>query len=325
MVSTAFFKKKHEKMGQPIGALGMAGIDMAAGAVNAGLGMITGNANIKKQYHTQKKLMDYQMQKNMEMWEATGYEAQRKQMEKAGLNPARMYGMSGGGAQTANVSGSSVGMPAGPDAGAFMGMAGRNAMTEANIELAKSQARLNNVEADKKEGVDTENVKAETLVKKQQERMIKLEADMKEETYWEQVGKIIEDAQITKQELDQWVRSNHINRETQEVAIKQITANYAKTNAEIITEKAKARNLNINSELIAKEVEAFYTNLSIALGRLAYEGRAVSAAETKNTISEQSNKIDSKFKEALIELGQWEVFIGGAGKIMQYVIPKGGK
>lgn len=52
------------------------------------------------QMQGEKEMMEYQQQKQLEMWEKTGYSAQVEQMKKAGLNPALMYGMGGGGGQT---------------------------------------------------------------------------------------------------------------------------------------------------------------------------------------------------------------------------------
>ena len=61
------------------------------------------SANIKRQVEAQKQLTDYNMKKQLELWEATGYEAQKKQIEKAGLNPGILYGRSGAGGQTTNI------------------------------------------------------------------------------------------------------------------------------------------------------------------------------------------------------------------------------
>ena len=47
-----------------------------------------------------KSMLDYSSMKQREMWDYTNYSNQRKHMEEAGLNPAMMYGMSGGGGST---------------------------------------------------------------------------------------------------------------------------------------------------------------------------------------------------------------------------------
>lgn len=51
-----------------------------------------------------KELADYGMGISKEMFEYTGYGAQRRQMEEAGLNPALMYGHAGAGGTTTSAS-----------------------------------------------------------------------------------------------------------------------------------------------------------------------------------------------------------------------------
>ena len=47
-----------------------------------------------------KELADYNYQKQMDMWKATNFGAQRAEMEKAGLSASLMYGGSGAGGGT---------------------------------------------------------------------------------------------------------------------------------------------------------------------------------------------------------------------------------
>lgn len=83
------------------------------------LGMLQGAFNMLgagQQHRRQKELMDIQFgnqqelnrqghQLQMDMWNKTNYGAQIEHMKKAGLNPALMYGMSGGGGTTAGSQG----------------------------------------------------------------------------------------------------------------------------------------------------------------------------------------------------------------------------
>jgi hypothetical protein len=87
-------------------------------------------------------LFNYEQQ--MKMWEATNYAAQRKQMEKAGLNVGLMYGKGGGGGATTaanpgNVSGQKIDMTSG-NALQGMGMMLQAKQTEAQANLANAQA-----------------------------------------------------------------------------------------------------------------------------------------------------------------------------------------
>ena len=79
---------------------GLSGIASAispiAGAVTGIVGGISDLFSRNKAYKQQKKLLDYQYEKNLEMWnlqnEYNSPLAQRKRYEEAGLNPNLMYG-----------------------------------------------------------------------------------------------------------------------------------------------------------------------------------------------------------------------------------------
>lgn len=117
-----------------------------------------------------KTMLDYQKQKELEMWEATSYPAQMAMLKKAGLNPALMYGMGGGGGTTVGGGGSSVGGGNAPVGGGEIGtMMGIGLQTKAQIELLKAQKE--NIEADTANkaadttytgGAKTENTQANT-------------------------------------------------------------------------------------------------------------------------------------------------------------------
>jgi hypothetical protein len=88
-----------------------AALGIGLGAASSALGMIGQNARAKKQHERQKELMDLQNQQQerlnkqghqmqYDMWKKTSYPGQMEMMKEAGLNPALMYGMSGGGGVT---------------------------------------------------------------------------------------------------------------------------------------------------------------------------------------------------------------------------------
>ena len=87
---------------------GMKGANAAQQASGGILGMLFGGINDRSQLKQQEKLnalqikanremLDIQSAKQLEMWEKTNAKAQKEQYKIAGLNPALMYGMSGGG------------------------------------------------------------------------------------------------------------------------------------------------------------------------------------------------------------------------------------
>lgn len=126
--------------GAEIGSLAMGGLGMVADQIGAG-----------QQYKRQKKLMGLQKDNQMElnqqghdlaygMWEKTNYDAQMKQMEKAGLNVGLMYGGGGAGGGTAST-GSGGGAVGGSAPQTNMGgMAMQMAGMASQIELNKAMA-----------------------------------------------------------------------------------------------------------------------------------------------------------------------------------------
>lgn len=94
-----------------------------------------------------------------EMWDYTNYENQVKHMKAAGLNPALLYGMGGGGGSTAgSASAAGVGNP-GTQA---VGMGLEAAQLISNIRLTNAEANKTEAESEKISGVDTELAKAQT-------------------------------------------------------------------------------------------------------------------------------------------------------------------
>lgn len=148
--------------------------------VNAGLGLALGGIQDRRQRRQEQKLqdmairgnkemLDYSYGKQMQMWKDTNYSAQVAELEKAGLNPALLYGMSGGGGTTTGSGSASVSQGHAPVGGGeamqMMGMGLQMKMTQAQTDLLHAQAEKAKVEAEKLAGVDSENVKADTALK----------------------------------------------------------------------------------------------------------------------------------------------------------------
>ena len=151
------------------------------GAVNAGMGMVLGAYNDRRQLKQQDKLLKQQEGYNRnaaqfshdlqyDMWQKTNYPAQMEQMKKAGLNPALMYGMSGGGGTTTGSATQSApqggGAPAGGgEAMAMMQMGMQNQMLQAQKDLIEAQTKKTNAEAENEAGANRANTVADTELK----------------------------------------------------------------------------------------------------------------------------------------------------------------
>lgn len=163
------------------------GVNAAAGAlpaqlVNGGVGALMGlmleKHNDQRQINQQQKLTNMQLNANEQMsaynfgqqydlWQKTNYPAQVQQLEKAGLNPALLYGGGGGGGSTTS------GSPSGGIAGGQAPSGGheimdisqqvlQNQMAQAQIEQTKANTDLAQAQAEKLRNVDTPNVQAQT-------------------------------------------------------------------------------------------------------------------------------------------------------------------
>lgn len=100
----------------------------------------------RDQMQNQMSLTDYNMQKQLELWQKTGYEAQVGQLEKAGLNPALLYGKGGGGGQTAQIAQGSVN--AGQASRGNEGMQGMGLGLQMFEQIKLLEAQRKNIEAD---------------------------------------------------------------------------------------------------------------------------------------------------------------------------------
>ncbi|WVR22131.1 MAG: DNA pilot protein [Malazfec virus 4] len=172
------------------------GLQQADNAIGAALGFATANWQDRRQIRQQRALTNMQYQANKElmehsyglqhkMWKDTNYSAQMEELRKAGLNPALLYGMSGGGGTTTGGGSASVGgASASGGSGEILqgaGMGLQAGMMRAQKDLIESQAELNRVEAENKSGVERDNVRADTENKLMQSVINKyLGLDMKD-------------------------------------------------------------------------------------------------------------------------------------------------
>lgn len=161
------------------------GVGTAIGAIGGGImGLFRGGGSNRKdqeklmdraweyekegmglQYQYGQQAADEEQRRNMEMWNNTNYEAQRKHLEAAGLNPGLMYG--NGGAQGASTAGGKGMMPSAPTTNPvamglqLKGIELQNKAIESQNLLNTANAAKSVAEAKKIGGVDTEKAERE--------------------------------------------------------------------------------------------------------------------------------------------------------------------
>lgn len=271
------YKKRHEKNMTPIPVgLAMMGASMAGNAVGTGAGLAIDKLKQKWQIKQAKKLQDMQIQGSKEiaeynqglalkMWEDTNAPAQRKQLEKAGLNVGLMYGGGSGGSGATTVPGGSVsgqGTYVGEQAGMGMQLGQQMALQAAQIKLINAQAEKTEIEAQKTAGVDTENVKLQNEFKK-------IENEIKGITKYDEVIKIMNEAEIAAQEAYRKPLENAILSETQNDQIQII-----KREAVLKAVEIKQREAGINlTEAQTQEVAAKIERIAAEISRMDIQNR----------------------------------------------------
>ena len=238
-------------------------------ALQTGSALIKGNPGAfglnydKKQLEQQKKLQDLQIKGNKQMidyssemqrkmWEYTNYGNQRKQMERAGLNPALMYQQAGAGVTgtaSGNVSGGNSSDASSRQLADIQsqGMALQLAKLASEIDVNKSVAEVNRANADLS-GAKTnatwqevEKLIVDTEMAKDLAWITKIDADFAYEYKRVLTDKLIGEKNITMEQKDNIKKSTEL-----------LSDNMRKIDQEI--ENLKTQN-NLNEEQI-KAVKA---------------------------------------------------------------------
>ena len=318
-----------KKLGQNI--LGM--LPGIAGTVASGfLGAAFGKSNDQRQYEQQQKLqdlqekgnmrmMDYSMNKQYEMWLKTNYSAQIEQMKKAGLNPALLYGTSGGGATTTGSPSGGVSGASGPQGGgeaiAFMGIAQQQAqlkLIESQNKLLEAQANKTNIEATNigKNGIDTKvkenqiskmiaettNTEAQTKLTKAQTFFQNIQNYIGLNTAGFNIDKAMWEADQAEQLLLQARQHTYINSQTINETIQTIKQNLT---AAVLDNQIR--------ELNKKQIKATTANIK-ADTNLKNIGYVKTEQEIKKLVSE-TFLTDAKTKETLnniaLNWANWDI------------------
>lgn len=312
-------------------------IGMLNGAIGAGTGLLTNKWNQEQQLEQQQKLIEQQTaaQKDlgifnqglaMEMWERTNYAEQRRQMEKAGLNPGLMYkGAGQGGTTDGGKAGSVTGGQANPNAagmGIQLGL--QAAMQQAQIENIKANTEKTKVDTVKTAGADTEKVGAETAnaiaqtkLKEIETQIAELEKQVKTKTVQTEIDKLeAEKKQIqsniaktqaetrtatTQANVAEATQSEQIKQQGTGATLEQQTRiNLQQT--QVAAQKAGINLTNQQSIKVANEVTAIFSNID--------------KQWADNKLDRQEMEI--KLKELLLDVAQNEFNTSTAAQIKQW-------
>lgn len=288
---------------------------IAGALLAAGAGQAMGMLNDRRQIKMNEKLIEQQTAAGMEMgrfnqklaldmWDKTNYEAQRKHLEKAGLNPALMYGTAGSGGTT---QGGRADMPSSstaPTGGGELGMgmqAGLQAqMMQAQIEATKAQ---------------TENTKADTAVKLEQPGVMEtgrqltqqqtlnavtqgivldLEKEIKniekykaDNTASDIIQQINYEMQRAEGEAKQAQTEGKLKEETYNEALQQIRQTTIEQQVRIASGKMSIQVDEAKIKQISAEITKTYADNQREWEKLSYEDRKIRIQQKANEIAKQ--------------------------------------
>lgn len=281
----------------PAGPIGTAAIGIGTSAANdlvgTALGLALEHHNDKRQINQQTKLQnlqiagqkemaDYSYGKQLQMWHDTNYSAQMAELEKAGLNPALLYGGGGGGGTTTGTA-PATGIGSGDAPKGGQEVQNQIGLQMQGMQLALLNAQKENIEADTKNketqatktaGVDTQKTEAETksitegitnLQLQQKLTAIQTKAQQQEydfqgASFADRLDVIKQDARIATGQATTALVQGNVDEETKRTKVDMIKAEYIGQvieNAlkEIQGEKYKS-DIEVNKQQIKQSVQS---------------------------------------------------------------------
>lgn len=250
------------------------------GLIGSAMGMISQSATNARnervgkemmgmQLENQKELNAYNNELAMDMWNKTNYGAQMEHMKKAGVNPALLYGMKGGGGVTTNTQGGSASAGSIPNMPNPLGGMGMAIQSAADVALKEAQTRNLDAQTEKTKGADTDVANA-TVTKLGQdaetgaaeEQFTKAKTAMQTMQNTEQLA--------TQEERIQHVKTNaYIALEEMQIAKNERKISDATYNEQIKIVEQESIQALLKNELTAEQTRAISQQLAQEWERLS--------------------------------------------------------
>lgn len=255
-------------IGTTVGGIIGGGLGLLGGLFNKGGSTKDQEKLMKKAWEYEKEGMGMQYQygqaaadaaqrRNMEMWNQTNFEAQRKHMENAGLSVGLMYG---GGGQGAVSQGGQATQPSGPTnnpvamALQYQQIEQQNAAIKSQTMLNQAEATKALAEAKKTGGVDTK--KAESEIKWQEiENRIQ---ESREQIAASNITEANANANKAMEKFRQAMLNTEYLDKTQQQRIQTITEQLSLIQKQGLKEEAVIDLTNAQASKIRKEIDVLW-------------------------------------------------------------------
>lgn len=281
------------------------------GIIGAGMGLLLEGHNDRRQLKQQEKLQalqmagnkemtDYGYNKQLQMWKDTNYSAQVEELKKAGLNPALLYGMGGGG-------GTTIGSGTGGVSGAAAPSGGREVIdaTGMGMQLALLKAQKENIEADTKVKLSTApNLDQDTKNKEVQEKLLNIEQKFKDETYKANVARNHYETNIAMHNAAIQYEAEFRAINTSTLYTQQVEVDLEKSRQEVANLILSGIKTEQDTKLTQQQIEQIKQNIQTQIKQLQQGDRSLDQKDQDILIDKARNE--------LIEKGIW---IGAASNI----------
>lgn len=278
-----------------------------------------------------KKLADYNHQLAMDMWEKTNYEAQLKQMLKAGLNPGLMYKGAGQGGTLiqGNAQASGTAQASAGQAGMGLQIALQAQQTQSQIELNKALAKKAEADATYTGGAQTAQAEADANLMKATEEYTKLQnslqsirKDIAEATKNHDIQSAKSQAQILWWKAIQEEANGQVSEGTVEQRIKLVTTEMLNAQLEGLYKQAQTQNVKMNTNLTAEQIyktaqEVWQIHENVMQG---WQGMNLRGQE----LEQYKRQVDQQFQKLLQEKLMIDFNTTDAKHIQQWVDVAGG-
>lgn len=307
------------------------------GAIGGGLGLLGGlfggGSNTKEQERLMEKAWEYEkegmgiqyqygqaaanaaQQRNLEMWNQTNFEAQRKHLENANLSVGLMYG---GGGQSVSSQGGAATQPSGPTSNPvamalqFQGIEQQNKQIEAQNRLMTAETAKTLAEAAKIAGPETTEA---NWTAKKAEIDFRIEQSVEQITA-SNITKAEAEAQTAVEQWNQAMMQTKLDSDTLATRTNMMITTLQNAKIDGILKIANISLTRKQVELIEKEIEGFYYKLvTERMSAEAAKGQADAAAKNViNTLNLGEKRLDLD-KQKMI--GEW--VLGGAHEVISII------